>query len=214
MRPSRSSLWMLALAGLLVTACGSTYSSMTHSWVDPTHGKTPIKKVLVIGLAQNPSMRRLFETQMLGIFQKSGVEAVPSFDLLPNLGTEGDEAAVRDLVRAAVIKSGADAVTVTRLVSAETSERWVEGSSYVVPEPYYGGFYHYYYNSYSVVNTPGYLVEDKTYVVETNLYDVTTEKLVWTGISETLNPESSAKGLDSLGRVIVSTLRKEGLIAK
>ena len=111
-------------------------------------------------------------------------------------------------------KTGADAITVTRLVSQETAERWVQGSSYVVPEPYYGGFYGYYYNSYAVVNTPDYLVEDQIYVIETNLYDVATEKLIWTGISETVNPESSVKGIDSVGRVIVSTLRKEGLIGK
>jgi len=214
MRPSRLTLWPLALAALLVTACGSTHSSMTHSWVDPAHGTKTIQKVLVIGLVEKASMRRVFETQMSGILQQNGVAADPSFSLLPELGTKGDETALREMVRGAVAKSGADAVTITRLVSAETSQRWVQGSTYVVPEPYYGGFYNYYYNSYQVVSSPDYLVEDKTYVIETNLYEVATEKLIWTGISETLNPESAIKGIDSVGKVIVSTLRKEGLIAK
>ena len=64
------------------------------------------------------------------------------------------------------------------------------------------------------MSSPDRLVEDKTYVIETNLYDVATEKLLWTGISETLNPKSAVKGIDSVGELIVSTLRREGVIAK
>jgi len=214
MTSSRVSLWTLALVGLLASGCGSTYSKMSHSWIDPTHETKAIKKVLVIGLAKTPAMRRLFETQMMAILQDNGVEAVASNTLIPELKAVGDETAARELIRGAVVQSGADAVTVTRLVSSDTSQRWVQGSTYVAPQAYYHGFYGYYYNAYSVVSTPDYVVEDKTYVVETNLYDVATEKLVWTGISETLNPESSVKGIDSVGRVIVSTLRKEGLIGK
>jgi len=42
----------------------------------------------------------------------------------------------------------------------------------------------------------------------------TLARAMWTGISETLNPKSALKGIDSVGALIVSTLRKEGLIAK
>jgi len=213
-RSRMAPLWALALAALTVTACSTTYSSMTHSWVDPTPGRPVIQKVLVIALAKSATMRRSFETQMSEILITNGVTAIPSFDILQDPQTVDGEAAVRELVRAAVGKSGADAVTITRLVSEETSRTWVQGSTYVAPMGYYGSFYPYYYNSYQVVSTPGYMVEDKIYVIETNVYDVATEKLIWTGISETMNPESASKGIDSVGRVIVSTLRDQGLIAK
>lgn len=207
-------LGVLALVGLVVAGCSSTYSKMSHSWVDPTHSKTPIKKIFVIGLAQDPTMRRVFETKMSAILEESGVTAVASSGIMPELGNLEDKEGTKNMVRAAVQESGADAVTVTRLLSAETSEHYVQGSSYVVPTNYYGGFNSYYYNSYEVVSTPGYVVQDQTYVVETNLYDVATEKLIWTGISETLNPDSSIDGLESVGKIVVYTLKKEGLIAK
>ena len=212
MTRSSVALWSLLLTAFVATGCSSTRSSMAHSWVDPSHTAKPINKVLVIGLAQSPAMRRVFEQQMAAIFADNKVAAVPSYDYLADLGAPGDEAAVKEHVRAAVAQSGADAVTVTRLVKEETSQHWVEGSTYYQPESYYGGFYPYYYNAYSVVSTPGYVVEDKLYVVETNLYDVATEKLIWTGISETLNPASSVEGIDSLGKLIVKTLQQEGLI--
>ena len=214
MTVSKMSPWMLVFAGLLGAACGSTRTTMEHSWVDPAHSTTPYKKALVITLAKDDATRRVSESQLVGIFEKQGLPAVASYAIMPDLGTAGDEKSNRELVGAAVAKCGADAVTISRLVSAETSERWVQGSTYVVPDAYYGGFYGYYSHAYEVVSTPDYLVEDRTYVVETNLYDVASEKLVWTGISETLNPESMTQGIDSVARVIVSTLRKEGLIAE
>jgi hypothetical protein len=216
--PLRSELvrrWAVALAVLAVAGCGATtHSTMVHSWMDPAHGSAPIQRVLVIGLVKSATTRQIFETHMAGILQKNGVTAIPSYDLLQDPQTVGDEAAVRELVRAAVTKSGADAVTVTRLVAEETSQEWVHESTYVAPMGYYGSFYPYYYGAYQVISTPGYVVEEKTYVVETNLYDVATEKLIWTGISETVNLESAIKGIDSVGGVVVASLKKEGLIAK
>ena len=156
----------------------------------------------------------MFESEMSRIFDDAGVMAVPSFSVIPDLKAPDDKAAAREIVLAAVTKSGADAVAITRLLHVDSVKRWIEGTTYVVPYEQYGNVYGAYYNSYQVMSSPDRLVEDKTYVIETKLYDVATEKLLWTGISETLNPESAAKGIDSVGRLVVSTLRKEGVIAE
>jgi len=187
---------------------------MTHSWVDPAHDQRAIKKILVIGLAEEPPRRRMFETELSRIFEDGGVVAVPSFSVMPDLKTPDDKTAAREIVLTAVTKSGADAVAITQLLRAESVPRLIEGTTYVVPYEQYGNVYGAYYNTYQVMSSPERVVEDKKYVIETKLYVVATEKLLWTGISETLNPESAAKGIDSVGRLVVSTLRKEGLIAK
>ena len=208
------SVCMLAFSALAFAACGANRSSMTHSWVDPAHDRRPIEKVLVIGIAAEPPTRRIFETKLSEILEASGVTAIPSFSVMPDLGKPADKAGAREIVLAAVTKSGADAVAITHLVSAESVHRWIEGTTYVVPYTQYGNVYGGYYNTYQVMSSPDRLVEDKTYVIETNLYDVATEKLLWTGISETLNPKSAVTGIESVGKLIVSTLRSEGLIAK
>ena len=205
---------MLALVALVLAACATTSSRMNSSWVDPDHARTPIRKVLVIGLARDAAMRKTFESKMSNILEHEGVAAVPSFGIMQDLVGIGDEAAAREIVRAAVVKSGADAVTVTRLVREDSSQRVVQGATYVAPSPYYYNMYGYYYNSYQVVSTPDYVVEDKFYIVESNLYNVASEKLVWTGISETVNPASAAAAVESVGKTIVNTLRQEGLIVK
>jgi hypothetical protein len=210
--PQKSRLGALALAALVIAGCATTTSTMNTSWVNPEHALTPIKKVLVIGLANDPAMRKTFESSMGATLQKEGVEAVPSFGVMQDLTRVSDEAAARQIVVDAVAKTGADAVTLTRLVREDTSQRVVQGSTYVAPSAYYHNMYGYYYNSYQMVSTPDYVVEDKAYVVETNLYDVATGKLVWTGISETVNPVSASEAVESVGKTIVYTLRKEKLI--
>lgn len=202
----------LVVAALVIAGCATTTSTMNTSWVNPEHSPTPIKKVLVIGLANDPAMRKTFETSMGATLQKEGVESVASFGVMQDLTRAADQAAARALVLEAVTKTGADAVTVTRLVREDTSQRVVQGSTYVAPSAYYHNMYGYYYNSYQMVSTPDYVVEDKAYVVETNLYDAATENLVWTGISETVNPVSASEAVESVGKTIVYTLRKEGLI--
>lgn len=208
------SIGVLALMALAFVACSANRSSMTHSWIDPSHDQRTIKKVLVIGLADEPPRRRIFETELSRIFEDGGVAAVPSFSVMPDLKKPDDKTAAREIVLAAVTESGADAVAITRLLRVESAKRWIEGTTYVVPYEQYGNVYGAYYNTYQVMSSPDRLVEDKNYVIETKLYDVATEKLVWSGISETLNPKSAVKGIDSVGRLIVSTLRKEGVIAK
>ena len=205
---------LLILAASVISGCATTTSNMVSSWVDPDHGTQPIRKILVIGLANDPTMRKTFETKMVGILEREKVASVASYTVMPEIRAGGDEAAARAIIVKAVTEAGADAVTITRLVSEETSQQFVQGGVYAAPYPYYGGMYPYYYNSYSVAYTPSYVVENKLYVIETNLYDVATEKLVWTGVSETLNPSSAVLGVESVGKTIVRTLRSEGLIGR
>jgi hypothetical protein len=60
------------------------------------------------------------------------------------------------------------------------------GSSY----GYYNSFPGYYDRSYSTYQTPGYYVNDKTYFIETNVYDVKDLKLLWSLQSQAYNPSN------------------------
>lgn len=60
------------------------------------------------------------------------------------------------------------------------------GSSY----GYYNSFPSYYDRTYDTYQTPGYYVNDKTYFIETNVYDVKELKLLWSLQSQAYNPTS------------------------
>jgi hypothetical protein len=218
-RPSRpSAVFALTATALLVISCGANRSSMTTSWVDPDREQKRYEKILVVALVADAKTRRIFETQLSEILESNGIAAVPSFTVIDDAGTADDKDAVREKVLAAVAKSEADSVTITHLIRKDVDEYWIEGSSHyvVVPHTYHDAYYGYgsSYGIYDMGGAPDRLVEDKTYVLETIFFDAASTKRVWAGTSETFNPEDAAKGIDSVGRLIVSTLEKEGLLGK
>ena len=95
----------------------------------------------------------------------------------------------------------------------EKNITYIPGQTNVVPYPYYNSFYGYYPVVYQQVGSPEYLREDHTVCIETNLYATATPEgeFVWTGVSDSFNPSSAKKAIDSVVKVVVKDLEKEGI---
>jgi hypothetical protein len=77
------------------------------------------------------------------------------------------------------------------------------------------GFYDHYGYSYNYVTyDPGYSVTRTNFRLDTNLYDVKTEKVLWSGVSQTMNPKSDNKLIDDVIKVVMNALKKNGLVTK
>jgi hypothetical protein len=190
MNHKASLLASVATVALLILAgCGSS-TKLTNVWSDPTLQTNSLKKLMVIGVAQNASMRRMFEDTFANALRQQGVQAIASYTVIPE---------VRDSVglRAAVDQSGADGVFVTRLVDHKTVETYYPPTATYVGTPYYGGYYGgyygYYSSSYSMMTSPGYTVENEVIHLETNLYRTSDAKLVWAALSESWLEQAADK---------------------
>jgi hypothetical protein len=175
------------------------------SWRNPNYASPRFKTVLVIGMSNNLETRADFEVALAGKIARSGTKAIAGTDILlrPTAGPL-DLTYLREQIKAFHV----DAVVVSRLVKVETKTTYVPGTPYFYP--YYNTFYGYYGTVYPVVYSPGYLKEDKTVRVETNLYDAagTDGVLVWTGMSDTFNPRSAHKVIDGLVQLVVKEFEK------
>jgi hypothetical protein len=60
---------------------------------------------------------------------------------------------------------------------------------------------------------PGYYVTDKTYFMETNLYDIESNQLIWSAQSETVNPGSIDNFVSTYPQILVDQLVKDGLLS-
>jgi hypothetical protein len=168
------------LAGLLLITLGSCApaTQLTSSWADPTAGSHKYQKVVVVGASPQAGLRRKYEEAFTEELKARGVDAVASY----TFGGEGQlekEAAIAKLKEV-----GADGVIVTRLIDQESVQTYYP-PSYSVPSTYYGGWYGYYSMGYGYMTSPGYMVEDKVFRIETNLYDVGSDKLTWSGLTKT-----------------------------
>ena len=107
---------------------------------------------------------------------------------------------------------GFDGMLITRLVSVDEEQEYVEGRSYTERHARYRYYKGYYKGSYKIVHEPGYYKTKTTYRLETNLYAVSDGSLVWSADSHTVDPDSIDEGIDSMTIAMVAKLKEEGLI--
>lgn len=180
--------------GCLMMACAPT-ASIQKTWSDASLPKDKFdsfKKVMVIATLKDETSRRIGEDKLAVAFKNNN--AVQSYNYLAPADTT--QQAVEKKLKA----DGFDAVVFMRLKGVEKSVTYMPGTAYA---GWYG--YRYPYSS-------GYFTENKTYVVETNIYDVTTNKLIWSTTTETLNPRAIERSLDGIIVTIKKQMIKDGLI--
>ena len=210
----RSSCYVIL--GLLTLSsipdASSKSAKLVVSWKEP--GYLPAAKpyrVLALGLSEKTTIRADFEDALAAQLAQAGVESIPgNMILLRPEGTQFDLQYLKTQVRENKIA----AVVVSRLVKVENSTRYVSGTPYITPYPYYNTFYGYYGAVYPVVYSPGYLKEEKKVRIETNVYTVSSSEgeLVWTCITDTFNPSNVHKAIDRLVTLIVKQMQTEGAL--
>jgi hypothetical protein len=198
-------VWIAVLA-LAVASCG-TSSSLVQQWHDPAYTGQKGQTMMVVALAQSEGARHVWEEAFSHALTQVDVKPIAGSKVLPAQGQVDQET-----MKQAIRESGADLVAISRIVNVEKEQVYVPGTSYY-PAPYYG-MYGYYGSAYGMMNTPGYYQENKVYKLETNVYDVKTEKLVWNGLTETVNPETMQDGANSVINVVVMNMMDSKIIRK
>lgn len=187
---NRSVLVTILLCVLLVSI-GCASMQVKQVWIDETYQGGQPKNVLVIAVMKQPTTRRMMESEFVKHFKKKGIGAVESFRALTTDTLEGD--AARDGIVAAVKERGIDAVLTVRSAGSRIEERNIPGMTITtgVGMPYgsYGAWGGYTtvmasFPEPSAPTTQGYSAEQKFLSLETQLYDVRTEKLIWSALSE------------------------------
>ena len=100
-----------------------------------------------------------------------------------------------------------------RLVDVDKEENYTRGNISSYPA-YYRNFSGYYYRSWSYYSTPGYYTTTKTYTIETNVYSIKEDKIIWSGLTETTNPDGVKKLTEEVAQVVYKKMVEEGFISK
>lgn len=193
----------LAVICISMIACGPS-TKMVKSWAAPgvTLTKGAGNKVLVIGMVKDESGRRVVEDQLV----KKMANAVASYTLIPSekiQGTSDDE-----LSR--IIHDGKFThVLMMVLVDIQDQTYYVPGTTSMT---YYGGYYGYYGYGASVYSTPGYYTTDKIYSVETTVYSVNPDELIWSGTTQSTNPSNLQNTIDDVAATVAYEMKKQGFL--
>ncbi len=127
---------------LTASAIGNCNSAkLVASVKNPSYSGQRFKKVLVIGMSDDPAIRSDFEDALANKLGRDGVEAIPGHSILLRPDSANMD---MDYLKAQIREHHIEAVLLTRLVKVENKVTYIPGHSYTVPYPYYNSFYGYY----------------------------------------------------------------------
>ncbi len=202
---NRKNLSLVLLVAILSAAgCSSTRFTSTTKAEDVEPIDLKGKKVLAMVIDPRDELRVQAETALAAELSKRGMEGIAANELIPT-GDLGNKKKVKQAVQA----SGADGLVTLRLVGTEAK------TQYVPPvHDRYDSFSSYHHYGWGVVHAPGYFDTYGIYIVETRCYRVSNEKLLWSGVSETIDPDSVKTLVRSLVKEAGKVMKKQGLTAK
>ena len=196
-------------AALALAACAST--QFVSTWKAP--GQQPLnfagQKVAALVISPDEATRLGAEGELARELTARGVQGIPAYNLIPPNESRDKEKA-KQLFTAA----GIAGVVAMRVLGKEQEISSSPGMAYW-GAPYYGSFWGgggYYGYGWGAVYSPGYLRTDTIVSVETLVYDMKSDKLVWAGRSSTTNPSRVDALVKELVAAAASEMKKQGLI--
>lgn len=196
---------LVGIALIVLSSCGAT--NLTYVWKDPRYEGGYLRSVMVVGVSEEVARRRLFEEVFVREFEKRGIKAVASIKVLGP-----DTQLTKDAVKAEAHSLGVEAVLATRLTAAGKEDIYQPSGTSTMPSDYARSLDLYFYGSGAHSAYPG--MYSKHYVVrlQTNVFDMDTEKLIWTASSQTVEPETIREIIEALCKNVMDRLQQDRLV--
>jgi hypothetical protein len=163
------------------------------------------KKVAALVITKDDGLRQSAEEALVRQLEELGVQGEASYRLAPSEVLKD-----RNKAKAWFEKVGVEGVVAMRIVSADKVTTY---SPATFTTGYYGSLWGYYGYSWGVAWSPGFTSEDTKIVVETLIFSVPKDKLLWAGVSETTNPKNTDVFMKDLVTKAVKEMKKQGLTA-
>ena len=183
---------LAASAGVTIAACATT--SLQSTWKNPAAAPLNLKgkKVVALVVIDEEALRYAAEDEAAREITAHGGVGVPAYTLLP-------QAQIRDKERARAIfeREGIEGVVVVRQVAREKAL----SGSFWGPGFWGGGF-----------GGDGFLRTDTILVVETLVYSLQQNQLVWASQSQTMNPTQVGSFVRELSKTLGTEMEKQGLL--
>ncbi len=202
---------LILLASLFVTACSTT--KITSSWKAANLQPKKYNKILVLGLIKDSdrSLQEKMEMHLADDLKSKGYNAVGS---LQEFGPK----AFANLTEAEAItrlkQSNIEAVVTIVLLDKQKERNYVPGRMYYSPYVmYYNRFWPYYGTLNYRIYEPGYYVTDTRYFWESNVYDVSTQSLLYSVQTKSFDPATSESLGHEYGKLIIKAITDNAVLA-
>jgi hypothetical protein len=161
------------------------------------------KKVAALVISNDDSLRVAGEESLARELTARGMQGVATYRIAPK-----EELRRADTARPWFEKAAVEGVVVIRPVSAETEQSytpamWVSSN--------YSTLWGYYGYGWSAVFVPGGVQRETKVVVESTIYSLPRNELMWAAVTETTNPRDLRGFVEELVKRSVEEMQKQGL---
>lgn len=189
------------IASCLFTSCISRRTQ--ESWTNPAFEERKLGKTLVMAIGESEFKITRFESYLVSQLQAYGVDVAAAHTVYPTIDDMEEEEIV-----ALVVSNQYDSVIATRVLSEEDRQQMVAIGYRSSPDLGYWG----YGMSYSLNPQFASVSNMMEYELETNLYEVESRGLVWSGRKVVYDDKSDSTNIKKVVSRIVRELKKNKML--
>ena len=221
----------------LAFGCSSS-TKLVGSWQNKELKNNHFEKIGVVAISPSESGRYLIERAIAANLKDKSFNAIPTYEVFPFAGKMGNlvstsenPEALKAKIKSKVEENKFDALIIVSLLDQQKEQRyvqdynsnyWMGGTGYygtpmvvagaaTMPISY-GAYYNYYAYNLGVAYESGYYVDDITYFLECNLYDVAKEELLWTARTKSTNIKSVEEEAQKFAEMVVKDMLTKKVI--
>ena len=203
---------VMSVTGLLIAdlaVCGRVKFKKT--WKNPEAQPTSWQgqRIAAFVITFERAVRQGAEITLARELTERGAVGIAGHTLVPlEVFRKDPEGARRTLE-----SEGITGAAVMRVVSSDQEVSYSPGSAHYVGgfDPTFWGYWGY---GVATLYTPGHTTANQVVFIETRLYSVTDNQMLWAGTSKTTNPKNLEKFINQLCDAVGKKVRKAGLVTR
>ena len=194
----------LLLAGTLAATL-SAEIRFTSTWKSIDAGSVGFggKKLAALVISKNDSLRVAGEESLVRELTARGLQAVASYRIAPK-----EELAKPETARPWFERAGIEGIVALRPVSVDT-QRTYTPSTWISTS--YSSLWSYYGYGWATVWVPGSTSVDTSVVLETTIYSVPGNQLLWAAVTQTTSSRNLQSFVEELVKRSVEVMHEQGL---
>lgn len=198
---------------LFINSC-STFTKITSTWKADNITPKPYNKVMVLGIIREAdrNIRIEMENHLVDDLKALGYNA---FSAYQEYGPKMFQNMTEQEANKTLSKDDVDAVLTIVLLDKQKERYYVPRtiiySPYVL---YHSRMWGYYYSLSSRIDVPDYYDVSTKYFWESNFYDLTENKLLFSVQTQSFDPSSVSDLAHEYGQKIIQSMTKTGVLQK
>jgi hypothetical protein len=199
----RTLIAILAVATLLTASLHAQKFSNVWKTTDKGPFDFTGKKVAAVVITNELAIQMSGEEQLVRELTARGMQGVAAYRIIP-------KEELRDATKAKewFAKNKIAGAVVLNVIAAEKEKVY---SPTVWGTAYYNTFWNYYATSWTAVHSYS-TREDRIVTIETLVYDIEKDKLIWAGVTQKVNPKGAQKTVTEIVKEAAEEMKKSGLV--